>query len=42
MVDKKPEDATTVDEIVAAYKRQLKAVGHSGAKVQIEDEEDDK
>jgi DNA ligase-1 len=40
--DKKPEDATTVDEIVAAYKRQLKAVGHSGAKVQIEDEEDDK
>src|SRR5215211_3606545 len=40
--DKKPEDATTVDEIVAAYKGQLKAVGHSGAKVQIEDEEDDK
>jgi len=30
--DKKPEDATTIDEIVAAYKRQLKVVGHSGAK----------
>jgi DNA ligase-1 len=39
--DKKPEDATTVDEILAAYKRQLKAVGHSGAKVQIEEEEED-
>src|SRR3712207_8629707 len=39
--DKKPEDATTTDEIVAAYKRQLKAVGPSGAKVQIEEREDD-
>jgi DNA ligase 1 len=39
--DKKPEDATTVDEILAVYKRQLKAVGHSGAKVQIEEEEED-
>jgi DNA ligase-1 len=40
--DKKPEDATTTDEIVAAYKRQLKAVGPSGAKVQIEERDDDK
>jgi DNA ligase-1 len=38
--DKKPEDATTIDEILAAYKRQLKTVGHSGAKVQIEEEEE--
>jgi DNA ligase-1 len=30
--DKKPEDATTIDEIVAAYKRQLKVVGHSGSR----------
>ncbi|MDQ5842615.1 MAG: hypothetical protein M3286_03905, partial [Thermoproteota archaeon] len=35
--DKKPEDATTVDEIVAAYKRQLKAVGHLRAKMQKKD-----
>ena len=27
--DKKPEDATTVDEIVAMYKRQLKVMGQS-------------
>jgi hypothetical protein len=27
---------------VAAYKRQLKAVGHSGARMQIKEEEDDK
>ncbi|MDQ3835867.1 MAG: ATP-dependent DNA ligase [Thermoproteota archaeon] len=30
--DKKPEDATTIEEIVAAYKRQLKVVGHPGSK----------
>jgi DNA ligase 1 len=30
--DKKPEDATTTNEIVTAYKRQLKAVGHTGVK----------
>ena len=37
--DKKPEDATTIDEMVAAYKRQLKAVGHSDAKVQVGEED---
>jgi DNA ligase 1 len=30
--DKKPEDATTTNEIVTAYKRQLKVVGHTGVK----------
>ncbi|HJU35258.1 MAG TPA: ATP-dependent DNA ligase [Nitrososphaera sp.] len=35
--DKKPEDATTVDEIVAAYNRQLKVIGHPGAKEHMED-----
>jgi DNA ligase-1 len=29
--DKKPEDATSVDEIVAMYRRQLKVVGHSNS-----------
>jgi DNA ligase-1 len=38
--DKKPEDATTIDEIVAAYKRQLKVVGQSGVKVEAVEEED--
>jgi DNA ligase-1 len=37
--DKKPEDATTIDEIVAAYKRQLKVVGQSGVKVEVEEED---
>jgi DNA ligase-1 len=37
--DKKPEDATTIDEMVAAYKRQFKAVGHSDAKVQVGEED---
>jgi DNA ligase 1 len=37
--DKKPEDATTVDEIVAMYKRQLKVVGQSGSKVEVEEED---
>jgi len=31
--DKKPEDATTVEEIVAMYKRQLKVVSSGGLKV---------
>jgi DNA ligase-1 len=35
--DKKPEDATTTDEIVTAYKRQLKVVGNSGVKEDLED-----
>src|SRR5918998_340499 len=35
--DKKPEDATTTDEIVTAYKRQLKVVGNSGVKAHLED-----
>jgi DNA ligase-1 len=35
--DKKPEDATTVDEIVTAYNRQLKVIGHPGAKEHMED-----
>jgi DNA ligase-1 len=37
--DKKPEDATTVDEIVAMYKRQLKVVGQSSSKVEIKEED---
>jgi DNA ligase-1 len=37
--DKKPEDATTVDEIVAMYKRQLKVVGQSGSKVEVGEED---
>jgi DNA ligase-1 len=37
--DKKPEDATTIDEMVAAYKRQLKASSHSDAKVQVGEED---
>jgi DNA ligase-1 len=39
--DKKPEDATTVDEIVAMYKRQLKVVGQSSSKVEMEEEDKD-
>jgi DNA ligase-1 len=35
--DKKPEDATTTDEIVNAYKRQLKIDGNSGVKEHSED-----
>jgi DNA ligase-1 len=31
--DKKPEDATTVDEIVTMYKRQLKVAGSGDNKV---------
>ncbi len=34
--DKKPEDATTVDEIVNMYKRQLKVVGSDSVKVETE------
>ncbi|HEY9406302.1 MAG TPA: ATP-dependent DNA ligase [Nitrososphaera sp.] len=30
--DKKPEDATTTDEIVSAYRRQLKVIGNSDIK----------
>lgn len=37
--DKKPEDATTVEEIVAMYKRQLKVVGQSSPKVLGNEEE---
>ena len=37
--DKKPEDATTVEEIVTMYKRQLKVVGQSGPKVDNTGEE---
>jgi DNA ligase-1 len=37
--DKKPEDATTVDEIVAMYKRQLKVVGQSSSRVEVEEED---
>jgi len=37
--DKKAEDATTIDEILAAYKKQLKVVGHLGSK-ERENEED--
>jgi DNA ligase 1 len=38
--DKKPEDATTVDEIVAMYKRQLKVISQSGAKVEVEEDKE--
>ncbi len=34
--DKKPEDATTTDEIVTAYRRQLKVIGNSDIKEQQE------
>ena len=34
--DKKPEDATTTDEIVSAYRRQLKVIGNSDIKEQPE------
>jgi DNA ligase-1 len=34
--DKKPEDATSVDEIVAMYKRQLKVVSQSNSKPEVE------
>jgi DNA ligase 1 len=37
--DKKPEDATTVDEIVDMYKRQLKVVGQSSSKGEVEEED---
>jgi DNA ligase 1 len=37
--DKKPEDATTVDEILAAYKRQLKVVSQSPTKQADENDE---
>jgi DNA ligase-1 len=37
--DKKPEDATTVDEIVDMYKRQLKVVGQSSSKGKVEEED---
>ena len=37
--DKKPEDATTVEEIMAMYKRQLKVVGQSSPKVLGKEEE---
>jgi DNA ligase-1 len=38
--DKKPEDATTVDEIVAMYQRQLKVVGgQSGSKMEVDGED---
>jgi DNA ligase-1 len=35
--DKKPEDATTVEEIVTMYKRQLKAAGSGSVKVESEE-----
>jgi DNA ligase 1 len=34
--DKKPEDATTTDEIVSAYRRQLKVIGNSDIREQPE------
>jgi DNA ligase-1 len=37
--DKKPEDATTVEEIMAMYKRQLKVVGQSSPEVLGKEEE---
>ncbi len=40
--DKKPEDATTVEEIVTMYKRQLKVIGQSGSKVDIDKTKKDK
>ena len=40
--DKKPEDATTVDEIVTMYKRQLKVAGSGGLKVKKLKEEENK
>ena len=36
--DKKPEDATTTDEIVTAYRRQLKVIGNSDIKEQQEND----
>lgn len=36
--DKKPEDATKVEEIITMYKRQLKVVGPSSVKVENEQE----
>jgi DNA ligase 1 len=40
--DKKPEDATTVDEILAAYKRQLKVVNQSPTKQADENDEENR
>jgi DNA ligase-1 len=37
--DKKPEDATTVDEIVDIYKRQLKVVGQPSSKGKVDEED---
>jgi DNA ligase-1 len=37
--DKRPEDATTVEEILNMYKRQLKVIGQSGSKVDAEEQE---
>jgi DNA ligase-1 len=37
--DKKPEDATTVDEIVDMYKRQLKVVGQPSSKGKVDEED---
>jgi DNA ligase-1 len=39
--DKKPEDATTTDEIVTAYRRQLKVIGNSDIKEQQENDHEE-